>query len=185
MKLSKTGWLILTIGILIIILSSLGVTFSQQIKQRNRLREELSLAQQRLDSIQFDQLYSQQEELTGQLSQTEADLDITRASLSQPVNSIDASDTLFDIAGTCSVEVTEIKSSPPTTIDLAGLDCFVLPLTTQITGDLSQLISFIVRLNSDLVNSVVGSVDITVYQPATDTKSSASIRQLIHYCQDD
>ena len=185
MKLSKTGWLILTIGVFVIILSSLGVTFFQQTNQRNRLREELSLAQQKLDSIQFDQLYSQKEELTGQLSQTKSLLETARLSLSQPIESIDASDTLFDIAGTCGVEVTEVKSSTPTTIDLAGLDCFVLPLTTKISGDLSQLISFVIKLNSDLATSVVGSVDITVSQDTTEKKSSASIQQFIHFYQGD
>ena len=184
MKLSKTAWLILIIGVFIIIITSLGVTFLQQVNHRDQLREDLALAKNRLGNIQLDQLYSQREELTVQLSQTEADLDTARYSLSQPVNSIITNETLLDIAKTCGVDVKEIKIATSATAEMAGMECSITPFIIKVAGDLPQIIDFITRLNNDQVTSVISSVDILVAQPYTDTLSSATIRQLVYFYQD-
>jgi len=184
LKLSKTAWLILIIGIFIIIIASFGVTFLQQVNHRDQLREDLALAKNRLDNIILDQFYLQQEELTAQISQTEVDLDTARYSLSQPVDSIITNETLLDIAESCRVEVVEIKIATPSTAELAGIECTITPFITKVNGDLLQIIDFITRLNSDQVTSVISSVDILVAQAYTDTLSSATIRQLVYFYKD-
>lgn len=166
MKLSKTSWLILTVGIFIIAFASVGFARSQRIHEQNQLHEELSLVELRLSKFQLEELASQQEELEKQLSQTMLQLETAKATLSQPTESITASDTLFDIAKTCGVEITEISSSGLTTGDLEGITCSVLSLTVRVEGNTSSLISFITTLNDTLTTGVVKSVEISI--PAID-----------------
>jgi uncharacterized membrane-anchored protein YhcB (DUF1043 family) len=63
LKLSKTSWLFLTIGIFIIMFVGLGAVRFQQINQQNQLNEELALAEAKLNEFQLEQLSSQKGEL--------------------------------------------------------------------------------------------------------------------------
>ena len=105
MKFTKTSWIILSVGIFVIAFSSLGVARFQQVGEQNQLYDELSIAELSLNKFQLDDLSSQQEELEKQLSQTISQLETTKTKLTQPTESIAASDALFDIAKSCDVEI--------------------------------------------------------------------------------
>jgi len=168
LKLSKTSWIILTVGIFLITFTCLGLARSQQVLEQGQLDEELSLAEWRLDQIQFEELYSQQEELEEQLSQVVSELEAARAILSQSTGSIVASDTLFDIAEVCGVTITEISSLDPAPKDLEGVTCSLLPLTVRIEGNVPSLIRFTTMLNNDFTTGVVNSVGINVPEVIED-----------------
>ena len=180
MTLSKTSWIILTVGISIIAFASLGFARAQQLHERNQLNEELSTAELRLNRLQLSQLSSQREELEKQLTESIAQLETTKTILSQPAESIAASSTLFNIAETCDVEITEISSSGLASGDLEGITCSVLPFTVRAEGVISSLMSFIFTLNDDFITGAVESVDISVSENTTEERSSANIRLLIY-----
>jgi len=185
LKLSKTSWLLLAIGAFIIILAGLGTVRSQQVRQQNQLNDELALAQLKLEAVQLEQLAQRQGELERHLSQTTSQIQAARTILSQPVGSIDASSTLFDTAEACGVEVTEISSSGRTSEELEGIPCSVLTLTARVEGDVLDLVSFITKLNGDLRNGVVKSVEISIPEMTTEEKSSANIQLVVYTCQGD
>ena len=56
MKLSKTSWLILTVGVFVITFASLGAVSYQQVHQQDRLNEELAVAEMRLKGGKLEQL---------------------------------------------------------------------------------------------------------------------------------
>ncbi len=185
MKLSKTSWLVLTVGVAIIIFASLGVVRLQQLNEQNRLNEQLSLTEQRLDRLQVEQLSSQKEELERRLSQTMSQLEAAKASLSQPIESITVSDTLFDIAEACGVEITEFSSSELASSDLEGITCSVLPLTVTVEGDAPNLINFISKLNDDFLTGAIHSININVSEDTGEERSSANIRLLVYNYRSD
>ena len=185
MKLSKTSWLILTVGICIVAFVSLGVARAQQLDEQNQLNEELSIAELRLSKFQIEQFSSQQEELEKQLTESIAQLETTKVILSQPAESIAVSGTLFNIAETCGVEITEINSSGLSSSDLEGITCSVLPLTVKAEGVISSLMSFIFTLNDNFTTGAVETVNISVADNATDESSSANIQLLIYIYQGD
>ena len=176
MRLSKIGWILLTVGIFAVMFVSLGATESQQIDQQNQLNEELLLAKQRLSNLQLEQLSSQQEELEKQLNQiiSQAQFQAAKAILSQPANSIALSSTLFDIAETCGVEVTEIKSIGQATGDLGEITCSVLPVTVTVEGDVPKLISFITKLNEEFATGVVKSIATSIPETLTEEVDEAT-----------
>ena len=185
MKISKTSWLLLAVGISIITLAGLGVTRARQLHEQDRVNEELSLVRQRLNGFQLEELRFQQEELEKQISQTISQLEADKTTLSRPIGSIVASDILFDIAETCGVEVTEISSSGLITDDLEGIACSVLTLTAHIEGDVPNLVDFITKVNGDFMTGTVKSVDMNVSENTTEERPSANIRLHIYTYQGD
>jgi cell division protein FtsB len=181
LKLSKTSWLLIVIGVFIIALASLGVVRSQQIHQQNQLTEELTLAQSKLKKFQLDQLSRREEELERELSQIKSQLEAAKAILSQPNGSIVIAEKLFEIARDYDVVVTEISSPNLTTEELAGIVCTALPLTVRAEGELASLIGFITRLNNELTTGIVRSVEIAI--PEMTGRSSADIQLIVYRYQ--
>ena len=185
MKLSKTGWLIIIIGVFVIILAGLGTVRSQQVREQDQLNDELALAQLKLKGVQLDELAQQQGELDRHLSQTTSQFQAARTILSRPVGSIAVTSTLFDVAAANAVEVTDVNSSGLASADLQGIPCSVLTLTARVEGDVPNLVSFITELNRYLRNGVVKSVEISIPEMTTEEKSSANIQLVVYTCQGD
>ncbi len=185
MKLGKTSWLLLAIGIFIITFIGLGVVRYQQVREENQLSEELTLAGAKLNEFQLEPLSDQQGELEKQLSQTISQFETARAVLSPTTGSIAASSLLFDTAEAYGVAVTELSSSGPVSGELGGVSCSVLSLTARVEGDVSGLISFITELNGDLPTGVVRSVEIGIPETTSGENPSANIQLVIYTYQGD
>ena len=183
MKLSKTSWLIIIIGVFVILLVGLGIVRSQQVHQQNELNEQLALAQSKIQVIQLEPLSHRQGELEQQFSETDSQSESAKAILSQPIRSITISDLLFNIAEANNVNVTEINSSGLASEELAGVTCTVLPFTARVEGELTDLVSYITRLNSDLATGFVKSVEINVPEANSKDKPSANIQLVIYAYQ--
>lgn len=162
MKFSKTSRLFLAIGIFAILLASLGVAYLQQVNQQDRLSEELSSAQLRLEKYSPEQLSSQQKQVESQLAKAQLRLKLAKANLFQSIESIEASETLFEIAQACDVEITAISSSALATEEIEGATYSGFPLTVQIEGDVSDLIDFILLWSGEYRTGVVQSEEITI-----------------------
>lgn len=182
MKLSKTSWLLITIGVFVIVLVGLSVIRSQQVNQQNQMNEELNTAELKLNGLQTESLSQRRAELEQKLSQVTSQSETARKALSQPLGSIDVSDFLFDIAEANSVNITVLNSPGLASTELTGVTCTVLPLSASVKGNLADLASFITQLNEDLANSVIGSVTINVPE-ASKESPSASIELVIYTYQ--
>ena len=182
MKLSKMGWLILTIGICLIAFSSVGAARAQRIEEQNQLREELSVAKLKLNKISLKELSAEREKLEEELSQILSQFEDTKAKFPQLTDSIGASDMLFKLAKTCEVEILEIGSSGLTTERLEGMTISVLPLSLKAEGEIFSLISFITRLNEDLTTGIVKSAEIIipVAMEGGEQEPSANIQLVIY-----
>ena len=183
MKLSKTSWLLITIGVLVITFASLGAVRAQQIHRQNQLNEELTLTELKLKGVQLEQLSQQQEELETRLNEATSQFEAVKAILSQPRGSVATSGILFDVAEACGVEVTDISSSGLSSDELEGVPCSVLILTASVEGDVLDLVSFITELNAYLSTGVVQSVSINVPETTSNEKSTANIRLVVYMYQ--
>ena len=184
-KLTKTSWWFLTIGVLVIAYTGVGAVRYQQVQQQNELKEELTVAQQELDGFQLEQLSSRQTELERQLEQATSQFEAVKAIFSQPIKSVAASSILFDIAEAYDLEVTELSSLGPASDSLEGIDCSVISLTARVEGDVTNLVSFIIKLNSQLATDVIRSITITFPEMGSGEKASADIHLVIYTYQGD
>jgi hypothetical protein len=188
LKLSKTSWLILSVGIFLVVLAGLGLTRSQQLQEQGQLGEELSIAEMRLSKFQVSELRQQQEELQRQLDENTVQLTAAKDILSQTVESISVTDEFFQIAQFCDVTVMSISSSGIESGKLEDIACSVITLNTAVEGEVSNLINFVIRLNTDFTTGVVKSAQISINEAdgeGDEGESSASILVVVHAYEGD
>jgi len=178
LKISKTSWLVIIIGIFLILLASLGVVRSQQVREQNDLKEKLALTQLKLQAIQLDPFSQREGELEEQLSQTLAQSETARSILSQPIGCIMVSDLLFDLAEANKVNITEITSSGMADSNLEGVPCLALTLRTGVKGEVADLVNFITTLNNELSTGFVQSMEMTI--PESKEQPSAKIQLIVY-----
>jgi len=166
MKLSKTAWIFLASGIFIFLLAGLIVVNSNQGQEQSQLYQELSSAQLTLAkyTAKFppERFSSQQRELESQLARAQSELEDVKARLRQPIESIEVTDTLFEVAKTCDVKIIEIRSSRLTSRELEGVTFSALPLMADVEGDVPNLIKFILEVSGKFPTSMVELVGINV-----------------------
>jgi len=196
-KLSTTSWIFLTIGIFGILVLSLNVAYAQQSQEQSQLNEEVALVQKRLLKNPPQQISSQKSELESRLAKAELQLKVTKVGLYWSLESIEASDALFELAEASYVEVTEISSSGVSSELLEGVDFSILLLTVTIEGDVLNLVDFIYKWTHEYPTGVVQSVAITVpevveeeeeteeAEEAEEEKPSAIINLLIYSYEGD
>jgi cell division protein FtsB len=115
MRLSRTAWLSLAIGIFIIAFALLYTINSGQAKEQKQLKDSLAMAQARLPK-----LVSEREDLESQLAQRQSELAGVESSLATAqakfpakVESIDYGEVLFGIADDYDLEVAKLTSEKP------------------------------------------------------------------------
>lgn len=192
MKVSKTALIFLGVGIFVILVAILGMNYSQQSQEQSRLNQELSLVQLRLEEYASQQLSSQQEELESRLTRLEARLKVTKNNLYQSIQSIEVTETLYEVAEAYDVEIVEVSSPGVSNEELEGITYSFLTLVVTVEGDEeADLIDFIDAWTKEYPTGVVESVEITVPEPPEDEEEtaeelpSADIRLLIYTYEGD
>lgn len=184
MRLSKTSWLVLGIGILFIIFVGLGIVRFQQFQSHKQLRGEITLAEKVLNELHVEEFASRRSELEDRLVHAESQYAVVKAVLSQPINYVVASSIWFDLAEAYNLEVTEMSSTGTLKDTLAGIDCTALSITARVEGEVGNLVDFIVRLNNQLATDFIRSVTITIPDQGSPEKAAADIHLVIYTYQD-
>ena len=175
-KLSKASWRMLISGIFVIVFAGLGMAYSQQSQDQSRLSLDLAQAQLILAKTSPDELSSQEDELEKRLAQSQSQLETLKASLSPVLQSIEASDALFDIAKTCGVEVVGSRSTATSTEKLSGINYSTLWLMVKLEGQVANIVRFIHTWTEENPTGVVKSVKINVPE-ITDEEAEETIEE--------
>ena len=185
LKLSKTSWLILSAGIFVVILAGLGVTRSQQLKEQSVLEEELTLSSMKMDTIQVAHLRPQLDELLQRIDESETQLEEVKDRLRQTVVSPDVIEKYFAIAEYCDVEIQNLSNSVILNNDLAGITCSQTNISASVTGDVENLVDFLIAMNEGYTTGYVQSAHITIAEETEETselepESSATFQVIIY-----
>jgi uncharacterized membrane-anchored protein YhcB (DUF1043 family) len=182
LKLSKTSWIILSIGIFAVVFVGLGLTRYQQFKEQSRLNDELGIAEMRLEKFQAQQLGQQMDELQAQLDESTVQLAAAKDSLRRSVESVDVTDEFFAIARSCGVTIAGMTTSSIGSSEVGDVACSSITLNAGVSGETADLVDFIARLNSDFTTGVVKSAQISVAAAEEDSESesSANIMIVVH-----
>jgi len=194
MKLSRTAWLILGIGIFAIAIGSLFWVYLEQRGEQQRLDDSLSVAQATLPT-----LVSERANLESQLSQSESELAQARsllyevkASFPESVESIEYDEALFDIADDCDLEIMELTASEPSDEEVESITYSdeevesvtysVASFTVEVEGTVAHILDFINTITTDeyFINATIERVDMQVPEPDEDETPSATIDLIIY-----
>jgi acetylglutamate synthase len=179
-KISKASWMILTAGTFIIVLATLGVTRSGQVKEQNRLSGELTVAETRLDNIHATQLQPQIDELEEQLKDTVSQVEEAKERLKQTVLSVDVADKFYEIAQYCGVTISSVGISRVMKQTYANISCEATSLSAAITGTLSDITDFVGGLNNNFTTGFVQSVQLSIIGETEEGLTSASLAIIVY-----
>lgn len=180
-KLSKTSWLILAAGVFIVILAGLGLTRSQQLDEQNQLDEALALSTSRLNMLEVSQLKLEEAELQQRLDETMVEFEEVKDRLRQTVVSVDVTDELFRIAEYSDVKIMSMMSSAQSNGNLGPISCLTTSIRANIMGSASDLIDFILNLNSGYTTGIVQSVNISIPEETSDNSTAAITLSIYSY----
>ena len=181
LKLSKVSWLILSAGVFVVILAGLGITHAQQSEEETRLADELLTVEMRLNNVNVSQLQQQYEELQAQVEDSENQLDAVKDRLQQSIESVDVTERFFVIADNCDVEVVNINTtaiSEDMLLDTIG--CISISITAAVTGDLNDIIDFIISLNSGFATGYVRTSQISIPEDTSENVSTAGVQMTVY-----
>jgi hypothetical protein len=162
MRFGKTSWMILLAGIFVVVIVSLGVTRSQQIKAQSQLTDDLNVATVRMDKLQIQHLHDQQQDLQNQLKTSQQRLEEARDSLREDIESIEVADEFFEIAEKSNVTVMSIGMPGYSEQELEDIVCNSITFNGQVTGELPDIIEFITRLNNEYSTGEVKNARINI-----------------------
>ena len=110
-NLSKTSWIILSVGVFIVVLAGLGVTYSQQVKEKNELQDELAVTNLRLEKYNIEELQQEENQLLQAIEAEAAKLESAVLKINQSIESIDTTDNCYLLASQNGVEVVDIATT--------------------------------------------------------------------------
>ncbi len=157
MKISKTIRWILTIGILAILLTGLGVTYARQMAEQRELNANIAQAGQ--DFIKYT---AQRKELETRLGEAKSSIATLQDKFESPTESIEISTILFETAD--DVTITKLSSSLPKEEKLNGIAYQVFTLSVTAEGEVQALLNFVQKLSDKFPSSDITSVNIKVPQ---------------------
>jgi hypothetical protein len=115
LRLSRTAWLVLGIGVLVIALGSLYTVYSRQVSEQQELEASLAAAQARWPQV-ISARQAAEAELTqwqDKLAEATSLLAKSEAKFPESAESIKYDELLFDIADVCDLEVMSLTASEP------------------------------------------------------------------------
>jgi hypothetical protein len=202
MKLGKTAWLILGIGIFAIAFVLLYMASSRQLSEQEDIKSSLALAQNSLPKlisqreVMVNQLSQQQSQLGQQqsaLAEAESLLSKAKAMFPESIESINYGEVLFSIAQKYNLEVNSLKASEPnerkieniiytvTTIEIEVRPADPRPTTVEafvkyIDDAIDNVLSFVdtVVRDGNFTNTTIEVVDMKYLEPPTEENIEAT-----------
>jgi hypothetical protein len=183
-KLSKISWLILSAGLFLVILVSLGVTRSGQLKEQNRLEEELSISTARVEKIETTDMRPELDEALRRVDEAKSQRDEAAQRLNQMIESVDVTDKFFAIAGHNNIQVNTLSNTQLSSESVNGVNCATISIGASVSGDISDIMDFIISLNDGYTTGYVQSVQINTSVETSDnntpTPTTANLYMVIY-----
>jgi len=171
MKITRTTWLILALGVFVIAFASLYVVYSRESNRHKDLKSSLARVEAR-----YPQLVSQIKTLESQLAQRQSDLTAAlsnlakaRAKFPASVQSSDYYPRLLAIAGDCELSVLTLTSSAPRQEKAGTLTYLVTNFDISVKGEMERILDFIHTLatRDDFASAAITVVSVNIPAPPT------------------
>ncbi len=181
MKFSKTSWIFMGVGVILIAGLFLGLSLMQQSSQAQDLTSKLTLAKNKLAGLNTDSLVAQKEQLTQQINQYDPQIKAIKVQLSSSKDSIDVTDAILNDAQACKTYIEKIDSPGISSANIAGTSFEILSVMITVNGDINDIASFIYSLTRIFPTSEINSVEISSEgTTGNNTEDTAEINLVIY-----
>lgn len=168
MRLGRTAWLVLGIGVFVIAFATLFTIYFQQSAEGEELENSLAGAQ-----TQLAKLISGRESLEAQLTQQQSKLNSARALLNSARASfpslgasIDYDEVLSELADDYNLEVLSMSADKPREKEVDDITFLVVSFEVKVKGEVNSILNMVSAIAEDdrLASATVETVDIEVPQ---------------------
>ena len=184
MRLSRTAWLILVIGVFVIAFVGLYMIYLREQRAQEPLNEALSVAQTVLPKLTTEttNLENALAEMEDRLDEAKSHLQTAKATFpTRRVESIEVDEVLFGIADSWDLEITNLTATEPgdkavpveveaEDIEVENIDFTVTTFTVQVEGEVVDILDFIhsVATHTNFTAATIELVTMEVPIPLTD-----------------
>ncbi len=182
LKLSRTAWLILSIGIFVVALGGLFMVYRGQVAQQQELNSKLSQAQATLPPLvsQREELESQLAGLENDMAQTTSLLESARAKFPESVDGIEYGEVLFNIAENSDLKIVTLTASGTEDEEVDGIIYSITLFEVVVKGEVDDVLDFVHVISTsdgfttttgeliDFTTTTVELVDIGVPDPLSE-----------------
>lgn len=161
-NLSKTSWIILSVGVFIVVLAGLGVTYSQQLKENSEANDELELTEMKLAQYNIEELQQQENALHALFDASSSQYDSGRTIFQQSIESIDVTYRCYYIASLSNVEIIDIGTTEVNEAEFVNLDCNKILIQVKVRGELADMVNFIININEGFNTGYIESVQTVI-----------------------
>ncbi len=190
MKLRKSTWITLGVGIFIVAAVVIYMLYRGELSKQREVRDSLDEArttntlllsqksslQAELDSLkeEYTQWQDQISQLQSELSQETTALNQTKAKFPQLVQSIEYGQTLFAFAQSHNLEVTGLTAAEPTSESVENIPYSATSLKIDVRGEVADILDFIntITTSADFQAAVLEPVNMTIPKPLLDEEKS-------------
>jgi hypothetical protein len=178
-NLSKTSWIILSVGIFLVVLGGLGVTYSQKAKEKKEVDEQLELTNVRLDMFNISELEDEKYNLEVNLANNTKRHESLGEKLVESVISSDVTEKCYEIASQSNVEIFSIGSTDIKIVQLAALECNSINVQVTVTGELPDFVTYVKNLNQEFSTGYITSVKVELSE-VEDEPNKATIQLVVY-----
>ncbi len=182
LRLSRTAWLMLSIGIFVIAMGGLFMVYRGQVSQQQELNSELSQAQTELPILvsQREKLESQLAGMENDMAQVISSLESAKAKFPESVDSIEYSEVLFKVAGDLDLKIVILTASGTEDEEVDGIIYSVTLFDVVVKGEVDDVLDFVHVISTtdgfttttgeliDFATATVELVDIGVPDPLSE-----------------
>ncbi|MBI2854709.1 MAG: hypothetical protein HYX87_07310 [Chloroflexi bacterium] len=163
LKMSKSSYMSLAAGAFLVVAAGLGVGYRELSHRQELSAQELSETQKRLTTFASGKLATQMADLKDQLARTNSQMVAVKQKLTRTLESIGNSDEIYRIAKQTGVQVNQLTSKGIESQKLGATSFQILPLTVEVSGEVSNMVDFVLELNK-LSAGLIRSVDMDIPQ---------------------
>lgn len=165
MKITKTSWIFITAGVLLLGGMLLGNQFNQQNQQKTALESQVALAKKKLAAFDNDQLIAQKASLAASIQTYTQQISTDKINLTNALDNIDITNMLIADAGTYGVDILVINSQGTSEETLAGTLCQIQLFNIKTLGTIDNTANFVYSLKKLFPTSAIKSVDLGLADP--------------------
>jgi len=170
MKISKKVWLIVGIVVFAVVLGILVRTYIQQVQEQEQLRTSITGQQTLLRRLTTDKA-----DLEDELEQAESLLNKSKAQFPESVESIEYGEYLFEIAGECNLELTQLSPSIPADKKVGAVTYYVGSFVVKVSGNMDDILAFIYAIRTGGDFELPWSADVKSISMAVGEETQATI----------
>jgi len=166
LKITKTTWIAIAVGVVVIGGISLFTALNQQSAQKAELQKKLDEAKQKLALADNEKLLAQRDQLNQQIQEFNAQTAEVKAQLSYPKDNIDITQYVIVNAVNCRVELLDLRSPGPGVETLGGVQYETMSMIINARGTTGTISDFVYGLKKVFPTCVIKSLSLN-FTPST------------------